>query len=105
MAVEFHPLRVAEVWRETPEAVSLAFEVPPTLAEAYAFTPGQHLTLRAIKDGVEVRRSYSICAGMDDGELRVAIKKVDGGLFSTHANEAIRAGDTIDVMTPQGRFG
>ncbi|MCK9916115.1 phenylacetate-CoA oxygenase/reductase subunit PaaK [Microbacteriaceae bacterium K1510] len=105
MAIEFHRLTVADVRRETPEAVSIAFAVPPELKDAYRFTPGQHLTLRREVNGAEVRRSYSICVSPDDNELRVAVKKVEGGLFSTLANETIRQGDAIDVMTPQGRFG
>jgi ring-1,2-phenylacetyl-CoA epoxidase subunit PaaE len=105
MAIEFHPLKIADVRRETPEAVSIAFTVPRELAEAYRFTPGQHVTMRTNINGAEVRRSYSICAAPDDGELRVAVKKVDGGAFSTLANEAIKPGDEIEVMTPQGRFG
>jgi ring-1,2-phenylacetyl-CoA epoxidase subunit PaaE len=105
MAVEFHRLKVAEVRRETTEAVSIAFDVPPALREAYRFQPGQYLTLRTGRNGSEIRRSYSICAGLDDGELRVAVKKVEGGLFSTLCNERLKPGDEIDVMTPQGRFG
>jgi ring-1,2-phenylacetyl-CoA epoxidase subunit PaaE len=105
MAVAFHRLTVADVRRETPEAVSVAFAVPPHLAEDYRFHPGQHLTLRTSFNGAECRRSYSVCAGLDDGELRVAVKKVDGGAFSTWINEVLRPGDAIDVMTPQGRFG
>ena len=105
MAVEFHRLKIADVRRETPEAVSIAFAVPRELAEAYRFTPGQHVTMRTKIGGAEVRRSYSICTTPDDGELRVAVKKVDGGAFSTLANDTIKPGDEIDVMTPQGRFG
>jgi ring-1,2-phenylacetyl-CoA epoxidase subunit PaaE len=105
MAVEFHRLTVSDVRRETPEAVSIAFNVPPNLAGAYRFNPGQHVTLRTEVDGNEVRRSYSICTTPDDHELRIAVKKVEGGVFSTLANEKIKAGDAIDVMTPQGRFG
>lgn len=105
MAVAFHKLKVADVRRETPDAVSIAFAVPPELADEYRFHPGQHLTLRRECDGQDIRRSYSICTGLDDRELRVAVKKVDGGVFSTFCNEAIRPGDMIDVMTPQGRFG
>jgi ring-1,2-phenylacetyl-CoA epoxidase subunit PaaE len=104
-AIAFHPLRIADVRRETPEAVSIAFDVPPELAEAYRFHPGQHLTLRTFLKGEECRRTYSICAGMDDGELRVAIKRVEDGRFSDFANSQLRRGDMIDVMTPQGRFG
>lgn len=105
MAVEFHRLTISDVRRETPEAVSIAFAVPADLAGAYHFNPGQHITLRTQVDGNEVRRSYSICTTPDDHELRIAVKKVEGGLFSTLANEAIKTGDAIDVMTPQGRFG
>ncbi|MGD9925308.1 MAG: FAD-binding oxidoreductase, partial [Pseudorhodoplanes sp.] len=105
MAVAFHTLKVADVRRETPDAVSIAFTVPPDLADEYRFHPGQHLTLRRRCDGEDIRRSYSICTGLDDRELRVAVKKVDGGVFSTLCNEAIRPGDMIEVMTPQGRFG
>jgi len=104
MTPRFHTLRIAEVRRETPEAVSLRFEVPHELAPDYAFTQGQHITLRARLDGEELRRSYSICAGVDDAELRVAIKKVPGGVFSTHANANLKHGDAIDVLTPEGRF-
>jgi ring-1,2-phenylacetyl-CoA epoxidase subunit PaaE len=104
MTPRFHTLKIAEVRRETPEAVSLRFDLPPELRADYAFAPGQHLALRVTIDGQEVRRSYSICAGLDDGELRVAIRKVAGGRFSTWANDALKAGDAIDVMTPDGRF-
>jgi ring-1,2-phenylacetyl-CoA epoxidase subunit PaaE len=100
----FHRLTVADLRRETKDAVSIAFAVPPELASAYVFEPGQYLTLRAALQGEEERRSYSICSGLDDGELRVAVKKVDGGLFSTHVNEALKPGDTLEVMTPMGRF-
>jgi ring-1,2-phenylacetyl-CoA epoxidase subunit PaaE len=104
MTPRFHSLKIAEVRRETPDSVSLCFELPPALRADYAFEPGQHLALRTRLDGEEVRRSYSICSGLDDGELRVAIKKVGGGRFSCWANEQLKAGDAIDVMTPDGRF-
>ncbi len=104
MSPRFHPLCVAEVRRETSDAVSLRFEVPAALAAEYAFVQGQHLTLRTALDGEDIRRSYSICAGLDDGELRVAIKRVAGGRFSTWAQARIAAGDVIDVMTPHGGF-
>jgi ring-1,2-phenylacetyl-CoA epoxidase subunit PaaE len=103
--IEFHRLKIADVRRETPDAVSIAFAVPSDLRDAYRFQPGQHLTLRTEKNGEDIRRSYSICTGLDDGELRVAIKKVEGGAFSTLCNELFKPGDEIDVMTPQGRFG
>lgn len=104
MTPRFHTLRIAEVRRETADAVSVRFEVPQDLVSEYRFEPGQHLNLRARLDGEEMRRSYSICSGLDDGELRVAIKKVAGGRFSAWANDTLKPGDTIDVMTPEGRF-
>jgi len=104
MTPRFHTLRIAQVRRETSDAISLRFDVPAGLESDYAFVQGQHLTLRTTLDGQDVRRTYSICAGVDDGELRVAIKKIPGGLFSTWAHGALRAGDRIDVLTPEGRF-
>ncbi len=101
----FHRLTVNDLRRELPDAVSLTFAVPKELAEDYRFAPGQYLTLRATMDGEEVRRSYSICSGPDDGELRIAVKKVDGGAFSSWAADELRVGDELDVMTPTGRFG
>ncbi|BAT57499.1 1,2-phenylacetyl-CoA epoxidase, subunit E [Variibacter gotjawalensis] len=105
MAIAFHKLTVSDVRRETPDAVSIAFAVPPDLADDYRFVPGQHLTLRRDVSGEDQRRSYSICTAEDEGELRIAVKQVDGGVFSTFANSTIKVGDTLDVMTPQGRFG
>ncbi len=104
-APRFHTLQIADVRPETADAVSLAFTVPDRLREAYRFQPGQYLTLRATIDGEDVRRSYSICAGLDDGELRVVVKRVPGGAFSTWANDHLRMGDSLSVMTPGGRFG
>ncbi len=86
-----HPA-VADVRRETADAVSVAFAIPPALARTTRSTPGQYLTLRATVDGDDLRRSYSICSGPDDGELRIAVKRVEGGAFSTWANEALAPG-------------
>ena len=105
MSVIFHPLRVREVLPDTAEAVVVAFDVPPELREVFSFTQGQYLTLRKEIDGEDLRRSYSICAGVDDdGELRVGVRKVRDGVFSNWINAHIRPGDVIDVMAPQGRF-
>ena len=101
----FHSLRIADRRQETPDSVSIAFAVPAALRAAYQFTPGQYLTLRTLIDGADTRRSYSICAGLDDAELRVAIKAVPGGRFSSWAMATLNVGDAIDVMTPMGRFG
>ena len=101
---KFYPLTVCDLRRETADTVSVAFSVPPEYEELFRFIQGQYLTLRADWGVGEVRRSYSICSGVEEGELRVAIKKVAGGLFSTFANEQLKKGDTLEVMPPQGRF-
>jgi ring-1,2-phenylacetyl-CoA epoxidase subunit PaaE len=101
----FHRLTVDDLRRESVDAISMTFAIPKDLAEDYRFAPGQYLTLRATLDGEEVRRSYSICSGPDDGELRIAVKRVDGGAFSSWASEELKHGDALDVMTPTGRFG
>jgi ring-1,2-phenylacetyl-CoA epoxidase subunit PaaE len=101
----FHRLAISDLRQETPDAISLTFSIPKELAEDYRFSPGQYLTLRTKMEGEEVRRSYSICSGPDDGELRIAVKKVDGGAFSSWAADELKCGDQLDVMTPTGRFG
>ncbi|QND72674.1 1,2-phenylacetyl-CoA epoxidase subunit PaaE [Tardiphaga robiniae] len=102
---KFHRLAVDDLRRETSDAVSMTFAIPEDLEQDYAFAPGQYLTLRTMMDGEEVRRSYSICSSPDDRELRIAVKKVDGGAFSNWALEQLKSGDELDVMTPTGRFG
>ena len=104
MSLHFHPLRVRSVQPDTDEAVIVSFDVPDDVADEFRFTHGQHLTVRHSLDGVEHRRSYSLCAGADDGELRVGVRKVPGGVFSTWINEHLAAGDTLQVMAPEGRF-
>ena len=109
MAVpQFHRLTIRDVRPETADAISVAFDVPPELRDAYRFRHGQFLTLRETIDGEDLRRSYSVCVGVPEyeshGELRVAIKRVAGGRFSNWANEALAPGRSIDVMTPDGRF-
>jgi len=104
MSQLFHPLRVRRIVPDTAEAVIVSFEVPPELRERFGFTQGQYLTLRRDIEGRELRRSYSICAGLDDGELRVGVRKVQGGNFSNWINEHLKPGDTIEVMPPEGRF-
>jgi ring-1,2-phenylacetyl-CoA epoxidase subunit PaaE len=101
----FHRLAVNDLRREAADAVSLSFAIPHDLADDYRFLPGQYLTLRTTMDGDEVRRSYSICSGPDDGELRIAVKKLDGGAFSNWAADELKTGDELEVMTPTGRFG
>ena len=104
-APKFHRLAIDDLRRETSDAVSITFAIPDDLADDYAFAPGQYLTLRTTMDGEEVRRSYSICSSPDDRELRIAVKKVDGGAFSSWALDELKSGDELDVMTPTGRFG
>ncbi|MGL4967633.1 MAG: 1,2-phenylacetyl-CoA epoxidase subunit PaaE [Inquilinus sp.] len=101
----FHRLTIRDLRRETADAVSIAFDVPDGLADDYRFAPGQYLTLRATIDGEDMHRSYSICSGPDDGELRIAVKRVEGGVFSDWVNRSLQPGDAIEVMTPTGRFG
>jgi len=100
----FHPLRVLRIEPDTPEAVIVSFEVPAALREVFGYTQGQYLTLRATIDGQDLRRSYSICAGVDDAELRVGVRKVRGGVFSNWINTRLQPGDSVQVMAPQGRF-
>jgi ring-1,2-phenylacetyl-CoA epoxidase subunit PaaE len=100
----FHPLTVRSIQPDTQEAVVVTFDVPQDLRPVFGFTQGQYLTLRKQIDGQDLRRSYSICAGVDDGELRVGVRKVRGGVFSNWINEHLKPGDTISVMAPQGRF-
>lgn len=101
MRAIFHPLRVAEVERITPDAVAVTFDVPPELADSYAFTPGQHVTVRTPEAGDDTRRNYSICS---TDALRIGVKRITGGGFSSYALERMRPGDLVDVMTPTGRF-
>ena len=104
MSGHFHSLRVKQVEADTDEAVIVSLEVPDALKNEFSFIQGQHLTLRSQLGGQEQRRSYSICAGVDDGELRIGVRKVSGGLVSSWINEQLRAGDSVDVLPPQGRF-
>ena len=104
MSAAFYDLRIAEVRAETEDSVSLRFAVPDELRSLFRFEPGQHLTLKADIGGEEVRRNYSLCAAPGDGEHRVAIKRIAGGVFSNWANETLRAGDSIAAMPPHGSF-
>ncbi|MCF6197078.1 MAG: phenylacetate-CoA oxygenase/reductase subunit PaaK [Emcibacter sp.] len=100
----FHNLKISNIRQETDDTVSIAFEVPSHLWEEYKFNAGQYLTLKTVINGEDTRRSYSICSGLFDNELRVAVKKIKGGLFSSFANENLKEGDSLDVMTPMGNF-
>lgn len=107
----FHPLRVAAVDRLTDDSVTLTFDVPPPLREEYRFAPGQHLAIRRFVDGTEIRRTYSICSAAPPPEapegpaaLRVGVRLVEDGAFSTYAFKEVAIGDELEVMTPAGRF-
>jgi ring-1,2-phenylacetyl-CoA epoxidase subunit PaaE len=104
VSAHFLPLRVRELRRETGECVSIALDVPDSLADRFRFTQGQYLNVRTRLDGEEVRRSYSICSGAHEGELRIAVKEVPSGKFSSWANRALKPGETLEVMPPEGRF-
>jgi ring-1,2-phenylacetyl-CoA epoxidase subunit PaaE len=100
----FNALKVSNIKRETADCVSVAFEIPETLRENYRFVQGQYLTFKKAINGEEIRRSYSICSSPLEGELRVAIKKVPEGRFSTYANDNLKEGDVLETMTPEGNF-
>lgn len=101
---KFHSLKVDSIQRPTDESVVLTFDVPDELKDEFKFIQGQHVTLRKEIDGEDTRRSYSICSSPLDDILRVAVKKVPGGRFSTYANEKIKTGDELDVLPPSGKF-
>lgn len=100
----FHKLKIAEVRRETLDSVSIRFEVPEELKDAFGFKAGQHLTLRTEMNGEDLRRNYSVCVAPHENEIRIAVKQTPGGRFSGWANSALQAGHTIDVLPPMGRF-
>ena len=104
MSFQFRKLKVRDLRRETTDTVSISFELPENEREAFRFIPGQYLTLRTLINGEEVRRSYSICTGAHENDLRVAVKKVESGVFSTWANEQLNVGDWLEAMPPQGNF-
>ena len=104
----FHPLRVTAIDRLTDDSAALTFEVPGALRETFRYTPGQHITLRLAVDDTEVRRTYSICTPVADPDgprsLRVGVRRVEGGEFSTYALKELAVGDMVEVMPPVGRF-
>ena len=101
---KFHTLTVARVKQETRDAIAVDLAVPPALRESFRFMQGQHLTLRSTINGEDIRRSYSICSAVHDGELRIAIKRTPGGAFSTWANDTLKPGVAVEVMPPMGHF-
>ena len=104
MKPTFHSLVISDVCQETEDTVSVAFHVPSKLTNDYKFQSGQYLTLKAMVGGEEIRRSYSLCSAPFENEWRVAIKQVPQGKFSTYANQELKTGMSLDVMTPTGNF-
>ena len=100
----FHKLSVKAIKRETDKAISIAFNIPENLKDAFAFKGGQYITLKTEIDGHEVRRDYSLCVSPKSGELKVAVKEVKDGTFSAYANSKLKPGDTLEVAPPKGRF-
>jgi len=101
----FYTLTLSEVTKETPNAVCLSFDIPNELRDTFQFTAGQYLTIRHLTaEGTELRRAYSICSTPKSGQLRVGVKKVTDGAFSIFANTKLKAGDTLEVMPPEGTF-
>lgn len=105
VATGFHLLTVAAVDRLTDDSVAVTFDVPEDLRQAFAFRPGQHLTLRRVMAGEDLRRTYSVCASALSGPLRVAVKRLDGGVFSSWVVDELAPGDRLEVLPPAGRFG
>lgn len=104
MSSHFVSLTIKDVRRETADCVSIAFAVPAQWQETFGFHQGQNITVRTMIAGAEIRRSYSICSSPLDHELRIAVKKVAGGLFSTLANDQLQPGHTLEVLPPSGKF-
>ncbi len=104
MAVHFHSLKINSIKKETEDCVSVGFEIPAELSAEFQYKEGQNITVKKQIEGEEVRRSYSICTAPHEKELRVAIKKVDGGIFSQFANDVLKPGDMLDVLPPTGKF-
>jgi ring-1,2-phenylacetyl-CoA epoxidase subunit PaaE len=104
MSIHFHKLAVVDVRRETAECISVAFEIPGEIKSLFEYQPGQNITIKIRINNEEVRRSYSICSGPQEPELRIAVKEAPGGIFSTWANRELVKGHFLDVLPPTGRF-
>ena len=100
----FHSIRVAEVIKETGDCTRLTFDIPKELEETFSFKQGQHLTLRKIINGQDIRRSYSLCSSPLEKKWQVAVKKIPGGLFSDYVNSRLKAGEVLELMPPNGTF-
>jgi ring-1,2-phenylacetyl-CoA epoxidase subunit PaaE len=104
MSIHFHRIPIKDVTKETTDCVSVSLDIPEDLKAVFAYKQGQSLTMRAFINNEEVRRTYSICSSPLDNEWKVAVKKVEGGLFSTFANDQLKKGDVLEIMEPVGKF-
>jgi ring-1,2-phenylacetyl-CoA epoxidase subunit PaaE len=104
MSTQFHSLKIEKIEKLTDDAIAVIFDVPQELKEVFTYKQGQYLTLSASIDNTDVRRAYSICAGVGEQQLKVGIKRIDEGVFSTFANHEFKVGMSVDVMPPQGEF-
>jgi ring-1,2-phenylacetyl-CoA epoxidase subunit PaaE len=104
MASSFHTIRIKEIKKETSECVSIVFDIPEELSSLFLFSEGQNITIKKEIDGQEVRRSYSICNAPYEKEVKVAVKKIEGGLFSTFANDVLSVHDSLELLPPTGKF-
>lgn len=102
--LHFYPLTIKDIRRETADTVSVAFAIPESLKEVFTYKAGQYLTLKATINGLDERRSYSLCSAPHEDEWRIAVKRTPYGVFSTYVNEQLRPGDTVEVMPPLGKF-
>ena len=100
----FHALKIQKIDRITDKSVALTFDVPDHLKEEFRYKAGQYITLKTTIEGHEVRRDYSLCASPKSGDLKVAIKEVEDGTFSSYANNSLKEGDILEVHTPNGHF-
>ena len=101
---QFHSIKIQDIYKETKDCSVVTFEIPDALKQDFKYNQGQYLTLKTIIDNQDVRRSYSLCSSPTENKWQVAVKKIDGGLFSTYINDNLKTGDLIDVMPPNGKF-
>ena len=102
--MNFHNLYIKNIIKETADAVSIVFDIPQTLTPSFAFKAGQYVMLKTKIDGEEVRRAYSICSSPNSGKVKVAVKAVENGKFSTYVTEKLKEGDSLEVHEPEGNF-
>lgn len=101
---KFHSIKVSDIYKETKDCSVVSFDIPEDLKSEFHYNQGQHLTLKAMIDGKEERRSYSLCSSPTENKWQVAVKKINGGLFSGYVNDKVKKGDTLEIMAPSGKF-